>query len=292
MVVGDQCGFRAEPSDYAECRALHRRYGTTYYYATRWFPPEVRDRVHALYGFVRVPDEWVDNPNGADPRAQLQAFRRDLIQGLNGIRPDSAVLRAFCEVARSVEIDQTEPILFLDAMEADLTVARYETYADLQHYMRGSASAVGVMMCAILGADRDPAILDAAMKLGEAMQLTNFLRDVGEDLVRGRIYLPQEDMQRFGVTEDDLKVGRVTEDFRKLMKFEIARARELYAEADLGIPRLPKESRRAVQLARILYARILDRIEERDYDVFTGRARTSRLEKLQVATRVLLNLTT
>ena len=286
-------GFQATPSDHERCRQLHRQFGTTYYYATQRFSPSIRRRVHALYGFVRLPDEWVDNPNGQPTAAQaalLRNYRESLVGGLGGVCPDEPVLRAFCEVCREVGLDSSEPLLFLDAMEQDLTVTRYADYAALQHYMRGSASAVGVMMCAMLEAGENPKMLDAAKALGEAMQLTNFLRDVREDLERGRIYLPQEDLDKFSVREVDLSSGRVTPEFVRLMQFEIARARDLYRQADEGIPLLPVHAQKAVRLARVLYSRILDRIERRGYDVFGGRARTSRMEKVHVATRVLLGL--
>jgi phytoene synthase len=177
--------------------------------------------------------------------------------------------------------------LFLDAMAQDLTVTRYATYEDLRGYMRGSACAVGVMMCYVVQAGESPEMLASARALGEAMQLTNFLRDVGEDVRRGRIYLPQEDLASFGVGEPEILAGIRSDRFINLMKFEIARARALYAVADRGIPMLPAEAQKAVRLARILYSRILDRIEDRKYDVFGGRARTSRTEKLAVAARVL-----
>jgi len=283
----------ASAADHAVCRQLHRKYGTTYYFATRRFGRLARRRVHALYGFVRVPDEWVDNPEVASPAGQrqmLEEYRSQLIRGLDGVRPDEPVLRAFCDVVRECGMPLEEPLLFLDAMEQDLSVGRYATYEELRGYMRGSASAVGVMMCSVLEAGCDPKMLDAAKALGEAMQLTNFLRDVGEDVQRGRIYLPQEDMARFGVTEEDILEGRKTEAFVSLMKFEIERARWLYETADTGIPLLPPHARKAVRLARVLYSRILDRIERNDYDVFTQRARTTKAEKIRLATRVVLGL--
>jgi phytoene synthase len=282
--------FRADPSDHARCRDLHRQYGTTYFYATQRFSPAIRRRVHALYGFVRLPDEWVDNPDGNDPAGQLANYRRELLVGLSGERPSEPVLRAFCEVAREVQLPPDEPLLFLDAMVQDLSIARYSDYAALRHYMRGSASAVGLMMCEMLEAGANPVMLDAAQALGEAMQLTNFLRDIREDLVRGRIYLPQDEMASFGVTENDLQEARVTPAFVALMKFEIDRARALYRQADAGIPLLPTSAQKAVRLARVLYSRILDRIEQRQYDVFGARARTTPVEKVHMATRVLLNL--
>ena len=173
-------------------------------------------------------------------------------------------------------------------MEMDIRGRRYDTFEDLREYMRGSASAIGVMMCYVMGAECDPATLARASALGEAMQLTNFLRDIGEDLRRGRVYVPAEDLAKFSVTEDDLRAGIVTDGFRDLMRFEIARTRELYAYADSGIRQLPKEVRNAVLLARLLYAQILDQIERQDYDVFSTRARTTLAQKVACAARVAI----
>lgn len=281
----------ASDVDYEYCRLLHRRHGTTYYLATRRFPPALRRRVHAIYGFVREADEWVDHPRGETPeviRARLAGWREQLRRAYAGACPDHPALRAFADVARETGLPLAEPLCFLDAMESDLTVTRYPTYADLEAYMRGSAAAVGVMMCYATGAPTDSDTLAAARRLGEAMQLTNFLRDVGEDHARGRIYLPQEDMARFGVSEADLAAGRATPEFRALMAFEIARARRLYQESDAGAARLPRAARPPVLVARVLYARILDAIERQHGDVFVRRARTSRAEKAWVAAVALV----
>lgn len=278
--------------DYEVCRRLHRAYGTTYYFASRRFPPQVRADVDALYGFVRVPDEWVDNPAG-EPTPQIEArlgcFREEFVRGLRGARPASPVLRAFVDTMRRHDMSPDEPLLFLDAMQMDLTVTRYATYQDLREYMRGSAAAVGLMMCKILGVDEtQPSLCNGAIALGEAMQLTNFLRDVREDYERGRVYLPQEDLDRFGVSESQIGRARVTPAFEELMKFEIARARGLYGQADEAISELPTGLALPVRLARVLYARILDRIERQEYDVFSRRARTTKPEKMWVAARLIL----
>ena len=283
----------ALPGDIEECRRLHKLHGTTYYYATQRFKPEIRRQVHALYGFVRVPDEWVDNPGDMsvqERQRKLAQYRSEMMRGYDGVCPTHPVLRAFVDVMHESAIPIEEPLIFLEAMEMDLTVRRYETYEALQRYMRGSASAVGVMMCHVLGSGQNQTALDAAMKLGEAMQLTNFLRDVGEDLDRDRIYLPLEDLDRFRVTEDEVMNGVMSDRFVALMKFEIERARQLYAESEPGILLLPKEARKAVKLGLVLYSRILDRIERRNYDVFGGRARTSTTEKAVVAAQVVLGL--
>lgn len=282
----------ATEADYTVCRAIHRKYGTTYYFASRRFPRPVQRATDAVYGFVRVPDEWVDNPGAMLPDERLRLmdeFREELRAGLRGVRPSHPVMRAFVDTCCQVQMDPREPELFLDAMRADVTVARYATYEELRGYMRGSAVAVGLMMCSVLGAARTPEVVAGATALGEAMQMTNFLRDVGEDWQRGRVYLPAEDLHAFGVGEDALLAREVTPGFAALMEFEIDRTRALFAQADPAIELLPESMRFAVKLARVLYSRILDRIEDRGYDVFSGRARTSRMEKLRVAVELAGN---
>ncbi|MBC8065036.1 MAG: phytoene/squalene synthase family protein [Chlorobia bacterium] len=284
-------GAFASSADFAICRRIHRQHGTTYYFASKKFRPEIRKRTHALYGFVRTPDEWVDNPNdlSLEQRANyLRDWRAQLLRGMDGVMPEHPVMRAFCDVVCETEMPLEEPLCFLDAMEQDLSTGRYDTYLDLRGYMRGSAAAVGLMMCHILGAPRTAKIERSVYALGEAMQLTNFLRDVSEDARRGRIYLPLEDLATFSVSEDDVLAGRMTEEFKTLMRFEIARARALYAEADTGIPLLPRDTQKPVLLARILYSKILGKIEERDFDVFGGRARTGKVDKLRTAFHVLV----
>jgi phytoene synthase len=252
----------------------------------------MRLRVHALYGFVRIPDEWVDNPATKDDEAaagRLGLWRSEFLRGVDGVRPESPVLRAFCDVVREARIPVEEPLQFLSAMESDLRTSRYATYEDLRAYMRGSAASVGVMMCHLVGAPLDQETLASARALGEAMQLTNFLRDVGEDAQRGRIYLPLEDLAACDVDEWEVIQCVSSPRLTELLKYEIQRARALYALADTGIPALPAPARRAIQLARVLYARILDRIESRNYDVFSGSARMGSLEKVLTAARVLLH---
>lgn len=279
----------ATPEDYAECSRLHRQYGTTYYFASRQLPETVRRQVDAVYGFVRVPDEWVDNPGerSLEETAQLlKCYRQQLASAHYGVCPEFAVLRAFADVMLEANIPLSEAMLFLDAMEQDLTVHRYGTYEELQRYMRGSAAAVGMMMVRVIGARQDRETLNSAAALGEAMQLTNFVRDVGEDVDRGRIYLPLEDLQRFGVTEEDVLAKRLTPQFKDLVAEQIARARARFADSDAAISELPKGVRLGISMARELYAMILDKIEANQYDVFHTRARTTPQEKMIVAWRL------
>lgn len=269
---------------YAECRELTRRHGKTYYFSTQFFPRHLRKSVYALYGFVRYPDELVDNPSpGSNPTDLLNDYRKATLHSLHVDCECLPVLKAFADAARCHHIPEEYAMAFLDAMELDLTRSRYETFEDLLTYTYGSASVVGLMMCCIIGAPR-PVSFQAAHDLGLAMQLTNFLRDIGEDWrERQRIYIPLDEMKTFGYTEADLAAGIVNENFKALMRFQIERARSFYASADTGIKMIPANSQLPVKLARILYSRILNRIEENDYDVFRVRASTSTVEKATVA---------
>jgi phytoene synthase len=278
----------ASAEDYAYCRALHRLHGRTYYFASRRFPEPMRSRVDAVYGFVREADEWVDNPGGKTPdesRALLRGFRQELLAGVQGQRPESPAMRAFCDTVCGSAMPLQEPMLFLDAMEMDLDKARYADYAELEDYMRGSAAAVGLMMTSVMGLEPDEDTHRRACCLGNAMQLTNFIRDVAEDWRRGRIYLPLEDLDRFKVSEKDIAERRFTPEMREMIAFQIDRARALYAESDPGIERIPSPGRLPVRIARVLYSRILDRLEAQDLNIFAGRARTSLAEKAAVALR-------
>ncbi len=272
---------------YALCRRINAYHGKTYYFSTLSFPAAVRRSVHALYGFVRYPDEIVDNPQpGQDPGEALNAYRQATVDALERGDSEVPVLRAFADTAQRHQIPPEYPLAFLDAMAMDLTRTRYTTFADLQTYTYGSASVVGLMMCHVVGIS-SPDALAPAHDLGLAMQLTNFWRDIGEDYrQRGRIYLPLEDMARYGYTEAMLADGVVNDPFRELMRFEIARAREYYACADKGIGMITPQCQLPVRLARVLYAKILDKIEQNDYDVFRQRARTSAAEKAAALIRL------
>jgi phytoene synthase len=267
---------------YDRCRSINRSHGRTYFWSTTVLPRERRPYVHALYAFCRVADDIVDDPGPvavSDRAAALAAFgerfRRDLAAG----HSDHEVLAAVVDTACRFDIDPGCFDRFLRSMTMDLTVTRYETFDDLYDYMDGSAAVIGEMMLPLLGT-RSPAAREPARMLGVAFQLTNFLRDVGEDLERGRVYVPEEDLRRFGA---DPTARMVTPEWRALMAFEIERARVLYRLADTGILMLPVRSGRCIRAARVLYSEILDRIEQRDYDVFSGRASVGTARKLRVA---------
>jgi phytoene synthase len=278
-------------ASYAHCRKLNKRHGTTYYWSTHVLPRIKQHHVHALYAFCRYADDIVDDMDrdwGVEPhhaRAEaLAGFGDRFFADLAAGRSDDLVLRAVVHTVKAFDIDPSCFRRFLRSMTMDLTVARYETWDDLLVYMDGSAAVIGEMMLPILE-PLSPDALDHARDLGNAFQLTNFLRDIGEDLDRGRQYVPQEDLDKFGV---ELHSRRHTPEFVDLMQFEIARCRDLYRSADIGIALLPPRSARCVAAARVLYSRILDKIEEQNYDVFARRARVSTSEKAALVARSML----
>ncbi len=236
---------------------------------------------------MRYADEIVDNPGkrGLDEQlAGLECFEAQTLAAIGGVSvPTNPVLRAFADTANARGIGPRLVRSFMQSMKMDTSVFRYPTYADLEEYTYGSAAVVGLMMCRVVGVADERADTHAEA-LGTAMQLTNFLRDVGEDWARGRVYLPLEDLKRFGYAEEELGRGVVDERFAALMRFEAERAQRLYEIADEGMRYIPRGRRYPVVVARELYAAILARIEAQGYGVvFSGRARTSLARKLAVA---------
>ena len=272
---------------YAQCRTLNKRYGTTYYWSTYALPRVKRHHVWALYAFCRHADDIVDDlgPVGTDVREKAltdfgDRFFADLAVG----HSDDPVLKAVVHTVRAFDIDPDCFARFLRSMAMDLTVTGYATWDDLLGYMDGSAAVIGEMMLPILE-PLTPDALEPARDLGNAFQLTNFLRDVAEDLDRGRVYLPQEDLDRFGA---DPARRTVDQPWRDVMAFEIDRARGLYRSADRGVSMLPATSGRCIQAARTLYSEILDHIETSGYDVFTHRATVPTWRKATLAGRMML----
>jgi phytoene synthase len=269
------------------CRALHRTHGKRYYFATRFFPRDLREATFALYAFFRVPDEIVDGAGTTPGEAarRLEAFRRSWHESYERRRSDDPVLFAAQDVFHRYNIPPAYADVFLDAMAKDTVTSRYATYADLETYMYGSAAVVGLMMTRVIGTNGATweEVETPARKLGEAMQLTNFLRDIREDLeVRGRIYLPQDELRRAGITERSIAAHTVDGAWRSFMQGQVARADALYTEAESGVHLLDRRGRFPVRLAARLYRHILRQIERLGYDVFSSRAKTTTLEKLWI----------
>ena len=273
---------------YEICRLLNKRSGTTYYWSTNILPKVKRHHVHALYGFCRYADDIVDDLGSdatTDDRANaLAAFGNRFLADLETGRSAHPVLKAVVHTVRAFDIDVDCFRRFQRSMTMDLSVQTYETYADLRHYMDGSAAVIGEMMLPILEPRDLAAATPHARDLGDAFQLTNFLRDVAEDLDRERVYIPQQDLAKFGADPH----RRVSDGpWKDLMRYEIARCRELYASADLGTAMLPPTSQRCIQAARDLYSGILDKIEDADYDVFTSRVRVTNSRKLAMGFKLV-----
>lgn len=275
------------------CAELTKLHGTTYYWGARLLPPRQRRDVFAVYALCRLADDIVDEPDtvaAADtavprhgtPAARLAAFRQVFFTALARGDADQPVMAAIVDSITRRAIDPECFDRFFGAMRADLTQTTWATWPDLRDgYMEGSAAVIGEMMLPVLE-PTSPAAKAPARALGNAFQLTNFLRDVGEDLDRGRVYLPQADLQRHGA---DPSLRRVTPAWRAMMAEQVARNRALYDVAREGLPLLPPASRRCVGTALELYSRILDRIEAADYDVFASRIRVPDREKATVAAR-------
>ena len=271
---------------YEACRRLNASHGKTYYLATLLLPPAKRPHVHALYGLARYADELVDDLDQPDPDALVRwstQFLNDLDRG-SSTHPISA---AAIHTARTWDIPRDTFEAFLASMQMDITVTEYPTYADLEHYMYGSAAVIGLQMVPILE-PLDPRAAGHAQTLGEAFQLSNFIRDVAEDLRRGRVYLPQEDLDKFDVTRADLRPGRTPSNVRDLLQFEIARTRELYAAAEPGIDMLHPSSRDCILTAFTLYGGILDAVEAADLQVLDRRVAVPLRRRLAVAGPALL----
>jgi 15-cis-phytoene synthase len=288
-------GRGAEPltlsAAYERCRQLHAAAGRSYYLATKLLPAWKRPHVHALYGFARYADEIVDDldarRSGPQRAAALRAWSRRFFAGLEGGRCNDPVLPAVLHTVRAFDLDLDDFRRFLASMAADLEVGAYQTYDDLLGYMDGSAAAIGTMLLPILEPSDPAAAREPARQLGFAFQLTNFIRDVGEDLRRGRLYLPLADLERFGVARASLAAGVVTPQLRALLAFEVERARAHYAAAAGGIGLLAPSSRPTIRAAFELYGGILHQVERSGYQVLTRRVRVPRHRRAAIFARHL-----
>ncbi len=271
---------------YEECKRLNALHGKTYYLATLLLPAKKRPPVHALYGFARYADEIVDDLASTlteeEKARELRNWGSQVISDLRNGTSDDLIGRALVDtVSRySIPLDYFEA--FMKSMEMDLTVTRYNNYEELMTYVYGSAVVIGLEMLPILGYS-DPRAIEAATALGTAFQLANFIRDIDEDIDRGRIYMPLDELQRFGVSEAMLLNRKLTPEIVEAIKFQIARVRELQGIADAGIKYLDPISRPCIRAASELYCGIVDEIEANGYDVFTKRATTSKWRRIRVA---------
>ena len=271
---------------YSECKRLNSLHGKTYYLATLLLPASKRPFVHALYGFARYADEIVDDLastlTAQEKSEVLRAWSSDVLRGLKTGESSDLVGRALIDTVQRFDIPHQHFVDFLHSMEMDLTVTQYQTFDDLYEYVYGSAAVIGLQMVPILGGDTVNS-LEAAKNLGVAFQLANFIRDVGEDLDRGRVYLPLQELAEHGVTRQMLEARKLTPEIISALKFQIARVRQLQKAAEPGIALLDKTSQPCIRAASELYCGIVDEVEKIGYDIFNKRAKTSTARRARVA---------
>jgi phytoene synthase len=271
---------------YAECKRLNALHGKTYYLATLILPSAKRPHVHALYGFARYADEIVDDLastlSDAEKSEALKSWGASVLSDLRKGESQDLIGRALVDTVTKFDIPIAYFEAFMKSMEMDLTVTRYQNYGELKEYMYGSAVVIGLEMLPILGYSDERAI-PAATALGEAFQLANFIRDIGEDIDRGRIYMPLNELARFGVDESMLLKREMTPEIVEAIKYQVARVKELQEIAEAGIQYLSPISRPCIRAASELYCGIVDEIIANGYDIFSKRATTSKIRRARVA---------
>jgi phytoene synthase len=280
----------ASPEDYAACRQIMRAASKNYSFASNFIPAQKQHHVEALYALMRVGDDRVDvSYEGFEsPLAAIEDWERTYWRAFEIGDSPNPVMRAYLNTAVECGIPKDAMTAYFRAMKDDLTITRFPTFDNLMHYMDGSAIPVGRGMTYILGT-RPPYTLDDALpgadSLSVAMQLSNFWRDIGQDFEDiGRVYLPQEDMARFGVTEDDLAARRINRNFIRLLEFEFKRTEGYYAHAQDSVKMLAA-GRWGIMSSLEIYRAILSGIRRHGYDIFSRRARTNKLQKLGLVTR-------
>ena len=281
-LVAPRTGLHAS---YGACREIARVHSKTFYLSSLFLRPAQRRAIWAVYAFCRTADDIVDRVAPARERLDaLDAWERKLLDAYQG-RTSDPLLVAFADAASRFAIPAQPALDLLRGARSDVTIRRYATYDDVREYCYLVASTVGLLVMPILGTV-SPEATGYGIALGRAMQMTNILRDVGEDARMGRIYLPIDDLRRFGCDEQTILAGVVDEHFVALMRYQIARVRAMYAEAEPGIALLAPQSRYTVRLALSLYRGILERIEANGFDVFTRRAYVPFRAKLLTALAV------
>ncbi len=293
--TGD-AGPLSVPDSYAECRRVARAAASNFYFAFYMLPRAKSDALCALYAFMRLVDDVSDTPGSAvassetasEKTAALSRWRAMLDQAVAGNVGSHPILPAFADTLRRYSIPPRYFHDLISGVEMDLTETRYATFGRLREYCYRVAGTVGLTCLHVFGFD-DPSAPDLAEKLGIAFQLTNILRDVSGDLAMGRVYLPAEDLSRFGCPEEELARGAVTPSVRELMRFEAERAWQFYAEGSRLLPLVHRDSRSALWALTRIYSALVARIEERDFDVFSSRVRLTAREKAGILLRARLS---
>ena len=266
---------------------MTRAASTNFYYAFQMLPRDKRNAIYAAYAFCRLCDDIVDEPSHrATAPQELADMRLKLAAAYRG-QADGPVWTALADAQLKYGIKQQHLVDVIDGCEMDLTKSRYATFAELELYCRRVASAVGLVVIEVCGYS-DQRAVQHAVDLGIAMQLTNIVRDLAEDTRNGRVYLPQDELQRFGYSEDDLKRSVVNDSFRELMKFQSDRARRYFESGERLFPYLDRRSRACPETMARVYRRLLGKVESSGYDVFSRRAGLGKREKAALAARLWL----
>ena len=262
---------------YKHAEKITAEHSKSFHFASGLLPEEKRSAVRALYAFCRTVDDIVDESMDDERESRLDYWRGMIEYG--SFVENDLVAAAWADTLTRYHVPRQYALQLIDGVNRDLTQTRYQTFEELTTYCYGVASTVGLMSMYIVGFSSNDAV-PYAIKLGVALQMTNILRDVGEDYQNGRLYLPREELAFYGIREQDIANGRVTDNWRQFLKFQIERTRQLYDESWQGVKLLEREGQLAIGAASIFYRGILDQIEKNDYDVFTKRASLSALDKL------------
>jgi phytoene synthase len=272
------------------CRKITKKYGTSFYFATRFFTSEIKEGIYAIYAFARIPDEIVDDPEIKDNSVairKLEEWIEEFRKAFSSGRSGDIVLNFIVKQFHKYKIPKEDCDAFFRSMRLDKEKFTYQNYPELEEYMYGSAGVIGLMVTRVVGYKNENAF-EYAKKLGYAFQLTNFLRDIREDYEQlGRIYMPLDEMERFGLSNSDIAAHCRDERFRNFMQFQIDRNRQIYREAFPGIKLLNWQGRLAVRIAYVLYKAILNEIEKANYDVFAKRVRTNKQQKILLSLKAL-----
>jgi phytoene synthase len=274
---------------YHRSEKITAEHSKSFHFASSLLPEEKRSAVRALYAFCRTVDDIVDESTGDDRESQLD-YWRGMVENAS-FHDHDLVAAAWADTLARYHIPRHYALQLIDGVNRDITQSRYQTFEELATYCYGVASTVGLMSMYIVGFKSSEAVA-YAIKLGVALQMTNILRDVGEDFQNGRLYLPREELAFYGVREQDIAEGHVTENWRQFMKFQIERTRQLYDESWMGVKMLEREGQFAIGAASVFYRGILDKVEKNDYDVFTKRANLSALGKISKIPALWLKIKT
>lgn len=265
-------------------RKIHKKTGKTFYFATKLFPKDIREETYVLYAFFRKSDDVVDTLNPTDNQDEkLESFKK---QATGIEEPDDPVIEAFNKVRKSKSISDGNIESFIDAMKIDIDKNDYETYEELEDYMDGSAASVGRMMTEIIDPDKEQKALDHATSLGIAFQMTNFIRDVGEDIdLYDRVYLPKTTRDKYNVTREDIENKNLNDRFKKLLEEEMQRTERIYEHGVKGIKYLPEDAQFPIFLSAVFYSDYHRMIRNKNYDVLNNQYDISKIRKIKLLFR-------